>query len=127
MSVVGFTSPSVKATNFLYNVVGTPGGTLRYMREDRMVWLRALAITIGTLPGVLVDYYVRVRFLPDPRAFKLFVGMVLLYIGFRVIRKVLRKGEEGAVRQNDDFAVSNVTYNLTRMGFDFQVRGWSSA
>ena len=127
MSVVGFTSPSVKATNFLYNVVGTPGGTLRYMWEDRMVWPPALAITIGTLPGVLVGYYVRVRFLPDPKAFKLFIGMVLLYIEFRVIRKVLRKGEEGVVRQNDDFAVSNETYSLTRMGFDFQARGWSSA
>ena len=92
-----------------------------------MVWLLGLAITIGTLPGVLVGYYVRLRFLPDPKAFKLFVGMVLLYIGFRVIRKVLRKGEEGAVRQNDNFAVSNVTYSLTRMGFDFQACGWGSA
>ena len=127
MSVVGFTSPSMKATNLLYNVVGTPGATLRYMRENRMFWPLGLAITIGTLPGVPVGYYVRVRFWPDPRAFKLFVGMVLLYIGFRAIRKVLRKGEEGAVRQNDAFAVSNVTYSLTRMGFDFQAHEWSSA
>ena len=100
MSVVGLTSPAVKATNFLYNVVGTQGGTLRYIRDNRMVWPLGLAITIGTLPGVLVSYYVRVRFFPDQRAFKLFVGMVLLYIGFRVIRKVLWKGEEGAVSPN---------------------------
>ena len=81
MSVLGFVTPSVSATNFLYNVVGTPGGILRYMREGRMVWPLALAITIGTLPGVLVGYYIRVRYLPDPRAFKFFVGIVLLYIG----------------------------------------------
>ncbi len=37
MSVLGFTTPSVSATNFLYNVVGTPGGIMRYMREGRMV------------------------------------------------------------------------------------------
>ncbi|MEJ2269979.1 MAG: sulfite exporter TauE/SafE family protein, partial [Desulfobulbaceae bacterium] len=78
MSALGFVTPSVSATNFLYNVVGTPGGILRYMREGRMVWPLALAITIGTLPGVLVGYYIRVRYLPDPRSFKLFVGVILM-------------------------------------------------
>ena len=120
MSFLGFTSPSVSATNFLYNVVGTPGGILRYMREGRMVWPLALAITIGTLPGVLVGYYIRVRFLPDPKAFKFFVGLVLLYIGVRIIKKISDKGGTGAAEQNADFTVSNVTYSFTRMGFDFQ-------
>ncbi len=122
MSVLGFVTPSVSATNFLYNVVGTPGGILRYMREGRMVWPLALAITIGTLPGVLVGYYIRVRFLPDPKAFKLFVGLILLYIGLRVIKKILQKVKSERAEQNADFAVSNVTYSMTRMGFDFQAR-----
>ena len=122
MSVLGFVSPSVSATNFLYNVVGTPGGILRYMREGRMVWPLALAITIGTLPGVLVGYYIRVRFLPDPKAFKLFVGLILLYIGVRVIKKILQKVKSEGAEQNADFAVSNVIYSMTRMGFDFQAQ-----
>jgi len=122
MSVLGFVTPSVSATNFLYNVVGTPGGILRYMREGRMVWPLALAITIGTLPGVLVGYYIRVRFLPDPKAFKLFVGLILLYIGMRVIKKILQKVKSEGAEQNADFTVSNVTYSMTRMGFDFQAR-----
>lgn len=122
MSVLGFVTPSVSATNFLYNVVGTPGGILRYMREDRMVWPLALAITIGTLPGVLVGYYIRVRFLPDPKAFKLFVGLILLYIGVRVIKKILQKVKSEGAEQNADFAVSNVIYSMTRMGFDFQAQ-----
>jgi len=122
MSVLGFVTPSVSATNFLYNVVGTPGGILRYMREGRMVWPLALAITIGTLPGVLVGYYIRVRFLPDPKAFKLFVGLILLYVGVRVIKKILQKVKSEGAEQNADFTVSNVTYSMTRMGFDFQAR-----
>ena len=122
MSVLGFVTPSVSATNFLYNVVGTPGGILRYMRVGRMVWPLALAITIGTLPGVLVGYYIRVRFLPDPKAFKLFVGIILLYIGVRVIKKILHKSEAAGTEQNADFEVSNVTYSMSRMGFDFQKR-----
>ena len=122
MSALGFVTPSVSATNFLYNVVGTPGGILRYMREGRMVWPLALAITIGTLPGVLVGYYIRVRYLPDPRSFKLFVGVILLYIGMRVVKKIIRTGGASATGENGNFTVSNVTYSLSRMGFDFQAQ-----
>ena len=120
MSFLGFITPSVSATNFLYNVVGTPGGILRYMREGRMVWPLALAITIGTLPGVLAGYYIRVRYLPEPRTFKLFVGIVLLYIGIRVIQKVLQKGRKETTGPDSDFRVSNVTFSLMRMGFNFR-------
>jgi len=122
MSVLGFTSPSVSATNFLYNVVGTPGGIIRYIREDRMVWPLAAAITVGTLPGVLAGYYIRVRFLPDPRGFKFFVGVILLYIGIRVVQKVLKKEDKAAAGTDVSFKVSNVTYSFTRMAFDFQSR-----
>lgn len=122
MSVLGFTTPSVSATNFLYNVVGTPGGILRYIREGRMVWPLAMAITVGTLPGVILGYYIRATFLPDPRSFKLFVGIVLFYIGLRVVQKIIRKGpgESGGNRGN--FSVTNVTWNFSVMGFDFQGR-----
>ena len=122
MSVLGFVTPSVSATNFLYNVVGTPGGILRYMREGRMVWPLALVITIGTLPGVLVGYYVRVRFLPDPRSFKLFVGIILLYIGVKVIKKIIPSGGTVTPEGNGNFTISNVTYSLSKMGFDYQTR-----
>ena len=122
MSVLGFVSPSVSSTNFLYNVVGTPGGILRYIKEGRMVWPLALAITIGTLPGVLAGYYIRVRFLPDPRSFKLFVGVILLYIGIRVVKKIIGTDSSAAIEAKGDFAVSNVTYSLSRMGFDFQAQ-----
>ena len=122
MSVLGFVTPSVSSTNFLYNVVGTPGGIIRYMREGRMVWPLALAITIGTLPGVLVGYYIRVRFFPDPSSFKLFVGLVLLYIGVRVVKKIIRSTPPVAAGANGNFTISNVTYSLSQMGFDFQER-----
>lgn len=122
MSVLGFTTPSVSATNFVYNVVGTPGGIIRYLREGRMVWPLAFTITIGTLPGVLAGYYIRVLYLPEPRNFKLFVGIILLYLGVRVIQKVLHRGVRETPAAQNDFRVRNITFNFTRMGFDFQAR-----
>ena len=33
MSVLGYVSPSVSATNFVYNIVGIPGGVAGYIKE----------------------------------------------------------------------------------------------
>ena len=89
MSVLGFTSPSVTATNFLFNVTGTPGGVYRYARECRFVWPVAVLIVAGIIPGVLIGYYLRISYLPDPRTFKFFVGCVLLLIAFKLLKEAL--------------------------------------
>lgn len=57
ISILGFTTPSVSATNFLYNVVGTPGGVLRYVKSKRMLWPLMACIISGSVPGVLIGYY----------------------------------------------------------------------
>jgi hypothetical protein len=88
LSFLHFVSPSVSATNFVYNIVAIPSGVYRYIRERRMVWPLAWAIILGTLPGVLLGYYLRVWYLPNPGAFRLFVGCVLLYVGARLLREV---------------------------------------
>jgi hypothetical protein len=89
MSVLGFTSPSVTSTNFLFNVTGTPGGVYRYARECRFVWPVAILIVAGIIPGVLIGYYLRITYLPDPKTFKLFVGCVLLLIAVKLLKEAL--------------------------------------
>ncbi len=84
VSVLGYTSPSVSGTNLVFNVVAIPSGVYRYIREGRMVWPLTWVVIIGTLPGVFIGAWVRVAYLPDPKNFKFFVGLVLLYIGMRL-------------------------------------------
>jgi uncharacterized membrane protein YfcA len=95
VSVLGFTSPAVSATNQLYNVVAIPGGVVQYFREGRMVWPLTWVVVAGTLPGVLIGAVLRIRYLPDPRDFKFFVGLVLLYLGARVAQDILRRRAGG--------------------------------
>src|SRR5512139_2634425 len=95
MSFLNFTSPSVSSTNFLYNIVAIPSGVYRYIREGRMAWPLTTVVIAGTLPGVFIGYYLRVLYLPDPRAFKLFVGSVLLYIGVRLLYEASGKAAAG--------------------------------
>ena len=91
MSVLGFVTPAVTPTNLLYNVVAIPGGVFRYFLEKRMAWPVAVTVIIGTLPGVFIGAMIRIRYLPDPRAIKVFAGFVLLYLGSRLFRESLRR------------------------------------
>lgn len=90
MSVLGYAAPSVSATNLVFNLVAIPSGVWRYAREKRMDWRLAWVIAAGTLPGLLAGWWLRVHWLLDPRAFKLFVGLVLLGLAARLMLKAMR-------------------------------------
>ncbi|MBF0227819.1 MAG: sulfite exporter TauE/SafE family protein, partial [Desulfobacterales bacterium] len=85
MSFLGYTTPSVSATNQLYNIVAIPSGVYRYFKEGRMVWPLMWVVIVGTLPGVLIGAIMRVKYLPDPKNFKIFAGVVLMYIGLKLV------------------------------------------
>jgi|Deesub1362A_J573_1020465.scaffolds.fasta_scaffold00430_35 hypothetical protein len=91
VSVLGFVSPAVSSTNLVYNIIAIPSGVYRYFREGRVAWPLALVIILGTLPGVFIGAIVRITYLPDPKVFKLFVGIVLLYLGLRLIYSLFRQ------------------------------------
>jgi len=97
MTFLGYTNPSVSATNQLFNIVAIPSGVYRYVKEGRMVWPLTWIVIAGTLPGVFIGAIVRVAYLPDPKHFKLFAAGVLLYIGLKIARDLLKKdkGSEG--------------------------------
>jgi uncharacterized membrane protein YfcA len=96
VSILGFQSPAVSATNHLFNMVAIPGGVWRYSREGRMVWPLTWVITFGTLPGVFLGAMARVNLLADPGHFKVFVGLVLLYLGGRLVWDLLRPARVGS-------------------------------
>lgn len=122
MSVLNYTAPSVSATNLVYNLVATPGGVYRYLREGRMVWPLVWVIVVGTLPGIAIGYTLRVRYLPDPRDFELFAGLVLLYIGYRVLAEFLprqRMPRAEATSSQPVTAIRMLRFSLVRASFSF--------
>ena len=143
MSFLGYTSPSVSATNQLFNIVAIPSGVYRYCKEGRMVWPLTWVVVAGTLPGVFIGAFVRIAYLPDPKAFKLFAGGVLLWIGGKMALDLLKKKKgaeksaaekrfqelvrhyekaetEGSVKDQPSLPVVKVThFNLQRLGYTF--------
>jgi len=135
MSVLHYTAPSVSATNMVFNLVAIPSGVYRYLREGRMVWSLTSVIAIGTLPGIAIGYFVRIHYLPDPQAFKLFVGCVLLYIAYRVFSEFMpwKKANAGtknmtqtarSAHTNPDAVVKTLHDSRQRdmQGFDHGIR-----
>jgi uncharacterized membrane protein YfcA len=121
MSVLGFTTTSVTSTNFLFNVTGTPGGIYRYIKECRFAWPVALVIVAGIIPGVLVGYYIRIMYLPDPMAFKIFVGIVLMLLSLKLFKDVWANNtanNDGVCEFPD--SVKNISIGVTAGRFDFQ-------
>ena len=120
MSVLGFTTTSVTSTNFLFNVTGTPGGIYRYIKECRFAWPVALIIVAGIIPGVLIGYYIRIKFLPDPKSFKLFVGFVLLFVALKLIKDGWAKstgGQEKSCSMDKNYSWNNCLYHRVRVYF----------
>jgi hypothetical protein len=136
MSFLGYTAPSVSATNQLFNIVAIPSGVYRYLKEKRMVWPLTWVVVVGTLPGVLIGAVIRVSYLPDPRHFKVFAGLVLGYIGFRMIRDLLKQKEkksESSFRQSVKDSKGSVSagqvtvreFSLQRISYDFSGETYS--
>ncbi|MBA2881890.1 hypothetical protein HNR65_002221 [Desulfosalsimonas propionicica] len=144
MTFLGYTTPSVSATNQLFNVVAIPSGVYRYFREGRMVWPLTAIVIAGTLPGVFIGAIVRVAWLPDSRHFKLFAALVLLYIGAKMVRELLgrnagrgaqadsekrfqemvrrhrsKAGRVQAADKSDIKPIQVTHFNLKRLGYTF--------
>jgi uncharacterized protein len=123
MSVMGYTAPSVSATNQVYNIIGIPSGVYRYIREKRMVWPLTWAVIIGTLPGVFIGAWVRVVYLPDPKQFKLFAGFVLLYMFAQLARDVYKSARGSALAKakgpDGNVCVTDSRFSLTCVEYKF--------
>ncbi len=121
VSVLGFVGPGVTPTNHLFNVIGIPSGVYRYIREGRMLWPLTMVIILGTVPGVILGSILRIRYLPDPRHFKLFMGLVLLLIGSRLAAKVISALRRPPLAQSSggDFIVKTLRFDWSRLEYEF--------
>ncbi|MBN1211161.1 MAG: sulfite exporter TauE/SafE family protein [candidate division Zixibacteria bacterium] len=124
VSVLGFTGPAVSPTNLIYNIVAIPSGVWRYHKEKRMVWPLAWVTIIGTLPGVFIGALVRIKYLPDPVSFKFFAGLVLLYLGVRLILDLIKRGKPQTKTKIVNFDVKPLEFNFKRIGFEFNGRAY---
>jgi uncharacterized membrane protein YfcA len=124
VSILGFSSPAVSPTNLIYNIFAIPGGVYRYIREDRMLWSLALITVAGTLPGIVIGAFMRVYLFSNPRTFKLFVGLVLLYIGARLALTVIKKARGKGIPQS--FKIYPKRFTLNKIDYRFDSTDYSA-
>jgi uncharacterized membrane protein YfcA len=126
MSVLRFVTPAVTPTNLLYNVFSTPGGVYRFVREQRMLWPLAGTIVTGSLPGVLLGSFVRLRYLLEPRTMRLFTGAVLLWLAIRLFWNLRWTGRaktvQASMAHSPVSALKTTLVSLARIEYEFQGR-----
>lgn len=132
VSFLGYTAPSVSATNQVFNIVAIPSGVYRYCAEKRMVWPLTWVVVLGTLPGVILGAIIRVNWLSNPASFKIFAGLVLGYIGLRMIRDLFkqrqkRAGTGQASTSTPSGQVVMREFSLRRISYDFSGETYSAS
>jgi uncharacterized membrane protein YfcA len=96
ISLLGLASPAVSATNLVFNLIAIPAGVYRYWREKRILWPLALIVIAGTTPGVIIGGFIRLSILADAERFKAFAGCVLLWVGLRIVKDILKSRKKTA-------------------------------
>jgi len=123
VSALGFTAPGVSPTNLFFNIIAIPSGVYRFSCEKRMLWPLVWVMTAGSLPGLLIGVIIRVKYLPNPTNFKLFAGLVLLYLGIKLLLDILKKNNQQnsskTNNSNSDFIVTDIHFNLKTISYKF--------
>ncbi len=86
-----YTSPSVSATNQVYNLISIPSGLYIFAKEKRFHYHLSKILTLGALPGILIGSIIRSFYLTDNTAFKKYAACLLLYIGFMMLKDLKKK------------------------------------
>jgi uncharacterized membrane protein YfcA len=90
-----------------------------------MIWPLAWVVVFGTLPGVFLGAWIRIIYLPDPRHFKFFAGLVLGYIGIRLLSNSIRDWRRkkvaaaGTQTPSGEMQINEVQFSLSRVSFSF--------
>ena len=119
ISELGYATPGVSATNLLYSVVAVPLGAWRFHRERRLQWGLALTSVLGTAPGLVIGAYIHINYLPNPRSFKLFAGIVLLALAAKMVTDMIAKRKREAQPIPSDLRVYPVKHSLREILYQF--------
>ena len=100
-----------------------------------MLWPLMLIVVAGTMPGVIAGGFIRLSYLPDPQPFKVFVGVVLLYIGVRMFNDLIKSRRQplakpvqsGTANANpgSDWSARTLRFTWRRFDFEFQGKTYS--
>ncbi len=118
VSILNFTSPSVSATNLIYNILTPLGSVYSYRAEKRALWRLGLIAGAGGIIGSLVGPRIRVGVLSDIGLFKILFALLLAALGLRLTFKrysEIRVGKiektTGTIRRHE-FTFSDKTYSF---------------
>ena len=117
VSILNYTAPSVSATNHLFNCVAIPWGVYKYWSEGRLYTPLTLIISLGTLPGVVIGYFLRVSYFLKLKNFLLLVGLVLLIIGGKLFYDLIFPPKKEVTFSQ--IPPKTLVFSVTKLSFEY--------
>ncbi len=84
VQILGYTAPSVSATNQFYNLFAIPSSLYQYVKEKRFYKPLCYDLAIGGIPGVLLGSYIRAFVLNSDSFFRVYVALILLLLSSKM-------------------------------------------
>jgi uncharacterized membrane protein YfcA len=85
----------------------------------RIRWSLIACILSGSVTGVLIASYFRVRLLPDTKTFKLFIGIMVLYVGWHLFFDLRRNRNNKLSNKTLGFRIRQISFKLKVVHFKF--------
>ncbi len=82
---LGYTAPSVSATNQLYNLFAIPSSLYQYVKEKRFYKPLCYDLAIGGIPGVVLGSFIRAFVLNDDSMFRVYIAVLLLLLSSKML------------------------------------------
>lgn len=125
VSILGYSSPGASSTNLLYNIIAIPSGVYRFHKEKRMLWSLAILTGLGTIPGLVLGAYIRIKYIPDQHTFKLFAGFLLLALAVKLVYDLFAKNDKKQIDVPKQFEVKTLPWNKWRIVYEFDSHVYS--
>ncbi len=114
---LGYTAPSVSATNQVYNIAAVPASLYRYKKEKRFYKPLCMDLFIGVIPAVLLGTLVRSFLLDDHATFRIYTAILLFCLSCLMLRQVLKKSEK--IKLKDPYSLKHIANENGIVSFSF--------
>ncbi len=118
MEFLNYTSPTVSATNQVYNIISIPSGLYIYAKEKRLLFHLVKVLTLGAFPGIIIGSIIRSFYLTDATLFKRYAACLLLYIGFMMLRDLNKKSNQ-KLSPTQRRSLKIISCNYSSCAFEF--------
>ena len=115
MIVLGIPSLPASAHNFIYNVMATPLGVMKYIKSKRMLAPLTKVLCLSSVPGVILGVVNRMYFFKNEILFRYFCFALILALSIKLLFSIKKQ----ATKINPDATIEDTSEEKGIISYSF--------